>query len=67
MEAPTLVVVNNDTRTKLDSGLLRPILSGSSIVDVSIDVPPKGISDQSAENFSINNTNGVSVTKSFIR
>ena len=63
VEAPTLVVVNNDTRTKLDSGLLRPILSGSSIVDVSIDVPPKGISDQSAEIFAVNNTNGVSVTK----
>jgi len=58
---PTLIVVNNNTRTKLDSGLLRPILSGSSINKVLIDVPPKGISDQSAEIFAINNTNGVSV------
>ena len=63
VEAPRLVVVNNDTRTELDSGLLRPILSGSSITDVSIDVPPKGISDQSAEIFAVNNTNGVSVTQ----
>ena len=63
VDAPRLVVVNNDTRAELDSGLLRPILSGSSITDVSIDVPPKGISDQSAEIFAVNNTNGVSVTQ----
>ena len=63
VEAPRLVVVNNNTRTELDSGLLRPILSGSSITDVSIDVSPKGISDQSAEIFAVNNTNGVSVTQ----
>ena len=63
VQAPRLIVVNNDTRTELDSGLLRPTLSGSSIIDVSIDVPPKGISDQSAEIFAVNNTNGVSVTQ----
>ena len=63
VQAPRLIVVNNDTRTELDSGLLRPTLSCSSIIDVSIDVPPKGISDQSAEIFAVNNTNGVSVTQ----
>ena len=36
-------------------------LTGSSITDLIIDVPPKGISNQSAELFAINNTNGISI------
>ena len=60
---PEIVVVNNDTRTVLSNGLIKPILTGNSITNLNIEVPPKGISDQSAELFAISNTNGVSITK----
>ena len=58
---PEVVVVNNNTRTVLNNGLIRPILTANSITGLNIDVPPKGISDQSAELFTVNNTNGISI------
>jgi len=58
---PQVVVVNNNTRTVLDNGLIKPILTANSITSLNIDVPPKGISDQSAELFTVNNTNGISI------
>ena len=60
---PQITIVNSDTRNVLDNGLIKPTLTGSSITDLSIEVSPKGISDQSAELFATSNTNGVSVTK----
>jgi len=60
---PEVIVVNNDTRTPLDNGVIEAKLTGNSITDLIIDVPPKGISDQSAELFTINNTNGISIIK----
>ena len=60
---PEIVVVNNDTRTVLNNGLIKPILTGNSITNLNIEVPPKGVSDQSAELFATSNTNGVSITK----
>ena len=60
---PEIIVVNNNTRTILNSGLIRPEITGNSITNLIIEVPPKGISDQSAEFFAINNTNGVSIKK----
>ena len=59
--APQIVVVNNDTRESLDNGAIVPILTGNSITNLKIDVSPKGISDQSAEIFTINNSNGISI------
>ncbi len=61
VSAPQIVVVNNETREKLDNGLISPILTANSITELKIDVSPKGISDQSAELFAVNNTNGISV------
>ena len=61
VSAPQIVVINNDTREKLDNGLISPILTANSITELKIVVSPKGISDQSAELFAINNTNGISI------
>jgi hypothetical protein len=58
---PQVVVVNKDSREVIDNGLLRSSLSGSSISNISVEVSPKGISDASAEIFTVNNTNGISI------
>ena len=58
---PQIAIVNNDTREVLNNGILESILVGPSISEVVISNAPKGISDQSAELFAINNTNGVSI------
>jgi len=60
---PTIVIINSGTRTEVKNGVIEAKLTGNSITDLIIDVPPKGISDQSAELFAINNTNGISITK----
>ena len=61
VDTPILTIVDSTTRNVIDSGLLRPILSGSSISSVDIEVSPKGLSDGGAEIFTTNNTNGVAV------
>ena len=61
VSAPQIVVVNNDTREVVNNGLIVPILTGNSITELDLAVSPKGLSDQSAELFTINNTNGISV------
>ena len=61
VKPPTIIVVNNNTRTPLDNGVILSKLTGNSITDLIVDTKPKGISDQSAELFAIDNTNGVSV------
>ena len=61
---PEIIVVNNNTRTLLDNGLIIPKLLETQSLDLIVDIPPKGISDQSAELFAINNTNGVSIKRS---
>ena len=58
---PAIVVVNNDTRNVLDNGLIVPVLTGNSITELDINILPKGISDESAEIFTTNNTNGISI------
>ena len=61
ISAPQIVVINNSNREALNNGLITPILTANSITELKIDVSPKGISDQSAEIFTINNTNGISI------
>jgi len=61
LSAPQVVVVNKDTREVVDNGVLKSTLSGNSISNVLIDVNPKGVSDESAELFTVNNTNGISI------
>ena len=58
---PEIIVVNNNTKTKLNSGLILSEITGSSITNLIVDIAPKGISDQSAKLFTINNSNGVSI------
>ncbi|NDB79544.1 hypothetical protein EB155_06725, partial [archaeon] len=58
---PQIVIVDSDSRKVVDSGLLIPSIVGSSISKIDIEVEPKGISDASAEIFTVNNTNGVSI------
>jgi len=60
---PNLVLINSDTRDIIDNGILKPVLSGSSISNVIIEINPKGISDASAELFTTNNSNGVSIVR----
>ena len=40
---------------------MKPILTGSAISSVDIEVEPKGLPDETVEIFATNNTNGVSV------
>ena len=63
VKVPNLIVVDRKNRQEINNGLIKPILSGSSIKSVEISVPPKGISDVGGEIFSVNNTNGVSIKK----
>lgn len=60
---PDLVLINKDDRKPIYNGILRAVISGSSITRIDAEVPPKGISDFGAEVFTVNNTNGVSVQK----
>lgn len=63
INAPDLVTINKDDRKEITNGLLRAVISGSSISRIDTEVPVKGISDFGAEVFTVNNTNGVSVQK----
>jgi len=63
VNAPEIVLINKDDRKEVSNGLLRAILSGSSITKIDVEVPVKGISDFGAEIFTVNNTNGVSIQK----
>jgi len=60
---PSIIIVSNDTRQKINSGLLTPTLTGSSINSVKIESEPKGIPDNSVEIFTVNNSNGVTIQK----
>ena len=60
---PDLILVNPDTGELIDSGLLRPIISGSSIVEVKIESEPKGLPIKPALIKAINNSNGVSIDR----
>ena len=63
INAPTITIVNPNTRTKIDSGILRPIITSNAITSVEIEREPKGLTETTVELFTENNTNGVSVQK----
>jgi len=63
INAPDLVLINKDDRKEVSNGLLRAVISGSSISKIDVEVPAKGVSDFGAEVFAVNNTNGVSIQK----
>jgi hypothetical protein len=63
IRTPDLVVVDRLTREKVDSGLLSANLNGTAVVSVNVESAPKGISNESAEIFAVDNTNGVSIKR----
>ena len=61
ISTPNLIIFNTQTGEKIESGLLRPVVSGSSIISVDVEQPPKGIPDVDVELRTINNSNGVRI------
>jgi len=61
ISTPNLIIFNTQTGDKIESGLLRPVVSGSSIISVEVEQPPKGIPDVDVELRTINNSNGVRI------
>ena len=59
--SPNLIIVDSETGSKIDSGLLVANLSGTSIISVDIDQEPKGLPSTPVTIRSINNTNGVGI------
>ena len=59
--APTLKLVDSVSRNVIDSGILKPILTGSAISSVNVESKPKGLPDETVEIFATNNTNGVAI------
>ena len=60
--APDLVLVNSDTGTVYENGLLKANLQGSSISSVDVVVPVNGLADVTNKVYAINNSNGVGIT-----
>ncbi|MEY3470455.1 MAG: Prochlorococcus phage, partial [Actinomycetota bacterium] len=58
---PNLVIINSETREKINSGLLVANLSSNTISSVLIDVPPTGLPETIVDVKSINNTNGIKI------
>tara|TARA_Y100000004_G_scaffold84113_1_gene94425 strand:+ start:476 stop:14077 length:13602 start_codon:yes stop_codon:yes gene_type:complete len=60
--APDLILIDSITRKRNSDGVLKPILSGESIIQVNVESPMKGLSKDN-EIFAINNSNGISIRK----
>jgi len=58
---PDLILVNTETGNIINSGIINASLTSSSISEVNIEQPPKGISEDIVEIRAINNTNGVRI------
>lgn len=58
---PQLVLINSETRKKIDNGGLNPIMASGSIIGVDIVSPPRGLSPIKHEIYAINNSNGVGI------
>jgi len=62
--SPNLVIVNENTGEKINSGLLKANISGNTVSSVSVDVLPKGLGENSVIR-AINNTNGIGINTFF--
>ena len=58
--SPTLVIVNTDTKEKIDGGLIGAVITSNSITSVNIIDNPKGL-PPSIDIFSTNNSNGIPI------
>ena len=63
LSRPTLSLVNDNTRERIYSGLIRPNLRGTAIVDVNIIEEPKGLESVGHTIFTENNSNGVGIER----
>jgi len=59
--APNLIIVDSETGSKIDSGLLVANLSGTSVISVDIEQEPKGLPSTPVTIKAINNTNGIGI------
>jgi hypothetical protein len=60
---PKVIFVDPESRNVIDSGLIQLNLSGSAVSSADIVVEPKGLSDDSVEVLTIENTNGIAIEK----
>jgi hypothetical protein len=60
---PNLVVVNSDTGKKIDSGVIRCKLNGSTISSIIIDKIPKGLPFKKVTLRTTNNSNGIRIVE----
>ena len=63
LSTPILEIVNNYTRKKVNSGLLKPVVKSSSVVSVEVIEEPLGLQSVDHTIFTINNSNGVQVSR----
>ena len=57
--APILKIVDSVNRNVINSGILKPILTGSAIASIDIDSPTKRFTRRFCRNIATNNTNGL--------
>ena len=60
---PSLIIVNEYTNTKVDSGILKANFKGNTIISVDVVEEPKGLSNVDHRVYAINNSNGVQVER----
>ena len=60
-KAPSVVLINPNNRNVINSGSFDVSITGTSIQSVNVNIPPKGLPDNSVEVFTKDNTNGISV------
>ena len=63
VSAPIITLVDPVDRSVINSGLIKPTLTGSAISSVEVVSQPKGLPDETIEVFSTSNNNGVAIEK----
>jgi hypothetical protein len=63
IEPPELIIVNPNNNQIINSGILKPILTNSSLTGVEIVSEPKGLTENNVNVVAIQNTNGITVLR----
>lgn len=63
VSSPNLICVDSDTGNLINSGFLKPILSGSSISSIDIVSNPKGLPDKPIRIVALDNSNGITIDR----
>jgi len=61
--APVITLVDPVNRSVINSGLIKPTLTGSAISSVEVVSQPKGLPDETVEVFATSNNNGIAIEK----